>query len=160
MMLHRLLSLTIFVMLTGAFSTAHSQSTTAATAQPTDQVYVIIQLKPLDPKLDSAAQKQSIKSAVDLVKQANTQLGYKELEKKIASVTLQENGEAVPYLSIRNFTDMQAAAEYAVKVKEHLPIRIYGTMSLPFPLSKSDYKKAMEQKDFKPYFQSFEQRKN
>jgi hypothetical protein len=128
--------------------------------EDTDTPYVFIQLKPVSNKLDSLEATKIVKDVVDQIKLINTNLGYKQFEKKIASIALEENGKRTTYVAIRNFTDFASAETYASEIAKDLPRNIYGRIKAPFPISGNNYKLCITAKDFESYYKAYKSSKN
>src|SRR6187399_1906486 len=76
----------------------------AYTMNDKENAFVILQLKE-NGKGQDAMSEPDVLAVVQQIKATNTKLGYAELEKKMASFTLDENGHMITYLTIRNFND-------------------------------------------------------
>lgn len=127
-------------------------STTDAYSGVTDEEsFVMVQLGPVDNAPDSLSRHNVIKAAVETVKKANTELGYKVFEKKIASFEIKEKRRTSTYLTIRPFSNLAEASTYAQDLKTKLPGSIYGSVKSPFPITQTNYKRCVEDMDFHSY---------
>ena len=118
-----------------------------------EYAFVILQLK--SGKGQEAMSEPDVLKVNNQIKATNTKLGYEEFEKKLASFTLDENGHQITYLTIRNFNDLTSAKTYAQSIEKELPKDLYGKIQQPFPINQTDYKRCVEEKDFKTYFKYY-----
>jgi len=119
-----------------------------------ENAFVILQLKE-SAKGQEAMSEPDVLKVVNQIKATNLKLGYEEFEKKMASFTLDENGHHITYLTVRNFIDMTSAKTYAQSIEKELPKELYGKIQQPFPINQTDYKRCVEEKDFKGYFKYY-----
>ena len=126
----------------------------AYTMNDKENAFVILQLKE-NGKGQEAMSEPDVMAVVQQIKAINTKLGYAELEKKMASFTLDENGHQVTYLTIRNFNDFTSAEEYSIALSNVLNKDIYGKIKTPFPISQSDYKRCVAAKSLPSYYKYY-----
>lgn len=119
--------------------------------------FVFIQLREISISADSLQARAAVKEVVDQIKAINARLGYVQFEKKIASTTLESNGMNTTYIAIRNFPDFNSAEIYAADIAKELPAIIYGQIKVPFPITGSNYRICMAQKDFVTYYNLYKQ---
>ena len=126
----------------------------AYTMNDKENAFVILQLKE-NGKGQEAMSEPDVMAVVQQIKAINTKLGYAELEKKMASFTLDENGHQVTYLTIRNFNDFTSAEEYSIALSNDLNKDIYGKIKTPFPISQSNYKRCVAAKSLPSYYKYY-----
>ena len=143
----------LFLILTLSSSAVISQDA-AYSLNDKENAFVIIQLKDVTLGQEPMSE-PDVLAVVQQIKATNTKLGYAELEKKMASFTLDENGHQITYLTIRNFNDLTSAKAYAQAIEKELPKGLYGKIQKPFPVNQTDYKRCVEEKDFKGYYKFY-----
>ncbi|HZV68478.1 MAG TPA: hypothetical protein VFG10_03010 [Saprospiraceae bacterium] len=114
--------------------------------------FVVIQLKEQIRSQEAESKEKDIKDVVDQIKIINAKLGFTDFEKKLASLDLDSKEGTTPYIVVRNFEDLKSAEAYASAIEKEIQDNIYGEIGHPFPISQSNYKSCIADKDFKSYF--------
>ncbi len=120
-----------------------------------EDAYVIFQLKEETTIPDSIRNQLIIQNLGNQIKSVNSKPEYAQFARKVASFSLENNGKSTTYLVIRNFDDLESAGLYAQDIKKEMDKAIYGQIGEPFPISHSNYKRCIAEKDFGSYYRFY-----
>jgi hypothetical protein len=119
--------------------------------------YVIFQLASDDMKHDSFQLSSAAYSVMEQIHGINEQLGYNQpVLKKRTSFKMRSDEGYTTYVAIRPFDHFKAAELYAIDVANELMGDVLGEINTPFPITQSQYRECIKQKDFGEYFRYYQ----